>query len=137
MKFDDIFGYLVALGLGGILAEIVKRWQPPKIRQAELERMRSESDALDMKILIDLRTQVAGLVVENSELRDRIRKLENVQEDEGRKYNLIFAYLVANIDRMIESGVHPVPVPNELKTDPELIRLVNRMKDGDSGEPKE
>lgn len=61
----------------------------------------------------------------------RLDELDSKLQEINHKYQVVFSYLLANLDHMNRNGLHPLPIPDELKNDPELIRLVNQMSEKD------
>ena len=103
------------LVLGGVVTWFVTHWRPRQIRSDMHDEYQNKTIEIQGRTLAD-----AWAMIEKQD--GRIRDME-------KRYENVFAYLLANIDHMMDHDLRPLPVPDNLKSDPELIRLVNRMKD--------
>lgn len=80
-------------------------------RDEEMESMQSHISSLQAQINLD--------AIERTDLR---KKLSDIDV----KYRVLFQYLYASVEHMIKNNVKPLPVPKELESNPELMRLLNK-----------
>lgn len=95
-----------------------------KERDEQLEALQAQISALQAQIDVDAR--------ERADLRAKLADIDV-------KYRALWKYLIAQLELMKKHDVKPAPPPDELKDDPEIVRLLQEfdaMRTGNTGKFK-
>ncbi len=101
----------------------------------EYEQKREERDEL----FEGMQAQIAALQAQiDADARERA-DLRQKLSDLDVKYRALWKYLIAQLELMKQHNVKPAPAPDELKDDPEIVRLLqdfDNMRTGNTGKMK-
>lgn len=80
-------------------------------RDEQLKEMEAKQTALQVQIDADTR--------DRADLRNKLAEFDV-------RYRVLFRYLLANLEHMNKHGVDPVTPPDELKGDPDIVKLTTK-----------
>lgn len=93
-------------------------------RDEQIGILQAQISALQSQIDVDAR--------ERADLRSKLSELDV-------KYRALWKYLIAQLELMKQNNVKPAPPPEELKDDPEIVRVLQEfdaMRTGNTGKFK-
>ena len=110
----QLFKDLVVLIVGGVIGFVSQHWRRPQVMKDEHEDYQNKTIQLQGKTLSDAFNEI-------DELRSLYRQSE-------RRQKVQWVYIIKLLEGYLENGMVPPEPPDELKTDPEIIRFINKGK---------
>lgn len=102
---NDFVNELLAAGVGVIAGWLTRYWVTPHEKQVgHLEIISKLSIELNMT---------------NDELVESFQNIRKMK----KQYAVLIGYLVGTLEVMKKHGISPLPLPDELETDPDLLRF--------------
>lgn len=105
---------ILMLVLGGALGFISQHWKRPQVVRDEHEDYQNKT----------IETQGRTL----SDAFDEINDLRTLYRQSERRQKVQWVYIIKLLEGYRENGLIPPEPPEELKTDPEIIRFINKGK---------
>lgn len=112
---------LIVLLVGGVIGFISQHWRRPQVARDEHEDYQNKTIQTQGKTLSDAFNEI-------DELRTMYRQSE-------RRQKVQWVYIIKLLEGYREKGMVPPEPPDELKTDPEIIRFINQAKNDKTETP--
>lgn len=112
--------------IAGIITALIVMWGSRKTNMAVAENTQMQTLSALLKGLGVTVEDLLGAYQKIGEQAQKITAMETDFAAFKKKYGWIMGYFLANVEHMRRKGIEPLDPPEELKSDPDIVRIFGK-----------